>query len=416
MKRLLILVLLLAAAATTWAAGPYRHLDVNFDNHIDVGDINVLLDAILNGHTDPAEGEDEPVEDMLLAGGDISLLPSYDSSGVQYLDVNGKLINTVSTTDDVLNYLIANGWNAARVRLFVDPSKASTEDVGQGVLQSLEYITPLAKKIKDAGMQLVLDFHYSDSWADPLKQFTPAAWVGQSDSELATTIYNYTKQSLQALVAAGAKPDYIQTGNEISYGLCWGPQGGTLVKAVDDAGWTRFRTLEAQAIKACREVCPNAKVIIHTELVRNQTLLRTYYNNVNSLDYDIIGLSYYPYYHGFLPALESALTAMETAHPDKDIMIMETGYFHIWQPDNISYDYSETFPVSADGQQAFTEALVAKLKEHSSVKGVFWWFPEANDGGLWPNQVVDNWYNAGLWDNQTHRALPAIGALGEFAK
>ena len=424
MKKLFSIIVLMAVAAMSvaWAAGPlkaagpYRHLDVNFDNHIDVGDVNLLLDAILNGHSDPAEGEEPVGEDPLLAGGDISLLPSYAATSVQYLDYDGQLINSGNTLTDVIGFLTAEGWNAARVRLFVDPSQASSDDVGQGVRQDLEYVTNLGKAIKAAGMKFVLDFHYSDSWADPVKQFTPAAWVGQTDEQLAVTIYNYTKSCLNTLIEAGATPDYIQTGNEISYGILWGKQGSTYVKADNEAGWERFRTLEAQAIKACREVCPKAKIIIHTELVRNINLLRNYYNNVNSLDYDIIGLSYYPYYHGLLPQLESALSAMETAHPDKDIMIMETGYFHIWQADDVKYDYSATYPISAAGQKAFTEALVALLKEHQNVKGLFWWFPEANDGGLWPNQVRTDWYNAGLWDNQTHYAMPAIKSVGDFAK
>ncbi len=413
MKRVLLLLsmlIALVASAQSYRAGKYRHLDVNYDGHINVADVNTILNAILEGHEDPAEGEDDIVIPDYYAGGDISLLPSYEASGVNYYDTNNVFIA------DVIAYLKANGWNSMRVRLFVNPENATAEAVGEGVRQDLEYVKSLGARIKAAGLQFVLDFHYSDTWADPVAQTTPAAWASLSDSQLATQVYEYTRDCLAVLKAADAEPDLIQTGNEVSYGMCWAPEGGTAVKAVDSGGWSRFLNLERQAIKACREVCPDAKIILHTELVRNRSLLKSYYQNVDELDYDIIGLSYYPYYHGLFDALNGALDDMESAHPDKDIMIMETGYFHAWQPSDVKYDLSATYPISQDGQKQYTDALVAQLKAHKNVKGLFWWFPEANDGGLWPNQVRTDWYNAGLWDNQTHKASPAIASVGDFAK
>ena len=153
---------------------------------------------------------------MKFRGGDVSLLSRYEENGANYMDVNGTKIT------NMLAYLKQQGWNALRVRLFVDPSQASTADKGQGVCQNLDYVIALGKRIKRAGFQFLLDFHYSDSWADPAKQFTPAAWSSLSANELYTKIYDYTKDALQQLVAADATPDFIQTGNEISYGMLWG--------------------------------------------------------------------------------------------------------------------------------------------------------------------------------------------------
>ena len=143
-----------------------------------------------------------------------------------------------------------------RVRLFVDPSK----DNDKAVCQDLEYVKTLGKRIKNAGLKLILDFHYSDTWADPGKQWTPDAWKSLTDEQLNTKIYEYTKDCLEQLTAAGATPDFIQTGNEISFGMLWG------TKAVADgnntnrcytnspaANWTRFISLLKQAGKACRE-------------------------------------------------------------------------------------------------------------------------------------------------------------------
>ena len=112
-------------------------------------------------------------------GGDISMLPKYESAGVVYKDKTGK------TVQDVLGFFREEGLNAMRVRLFVDPSK----DSDKAVCQDLAYVKALGKRIKDAGMALLLDFHYSDTWADPGKQWTPDAWKNLNDAQLATKIY-----------------------------------------------------------------------------------------------------------------------------------------------------------------------------------------------------------------------------------
>jgi arabinogalactan endo-1,4-beta-galactosidase len=147
-------------------------------------------------------------------GGDISMLPKYEQAGVVYKDKNG---NTVS---DVIAFFKQEGLNAMRVRLFVDP----TQDNDKAVCQDLDYVKTLGKRIKDAGMQLLLDFHYSDTWADPGKQWTPDAWKSLNDADLANKVYEYTKDCLQQMKNAGAEPDMIQTGNEISYGMLWGTE------------------------------------------------------------------------------------------------------------------------------------------------------------------------------------------------
>ncbi len=352
------------------------------------------------------------------AGGDVSLLTKYEENGAKYYDANGTRIT------DMLTFLKEQGWTLLRVRLFVDPSNASSDDKGQGVVQDLDYVKALGARIKSAGFKFMLDFHYSDSWADPVKQYTPAAWTELSDDELTQKIYDYTRDCLEQLVEAGATPDYIQTGNEISYGMLWGAEDAStssLKKCYyySDDNWDRFTTLLKSAGTACREVCPNAKIIIHTERVANITALENIYTrmNNNGVDYDIIGLSYYSYYHGYLSQLKSALTRVESSFPSKDIMIVEAGYYHAYQPSDISYDYSSTYEVSDDGQLAFTQALIEELKSHTQVKGLLWWWPEANEYGLdWnTKRVTDNWYNAGLWDNSTGRAMQSVAALGEYA-
>ena len=347
-------------------------------------------------------------------GGDISMLPKYEEHGAMYKDHDGNNI------EDMLEFLRLQGWNSMRVRLFVDPANATDTEKGEGVCQDLDYVKALGKRIKEKGMAFVLDFHYSDTWADPAKQWTPASWVSLSDNDLYTKIYEYTKSVLQELKAAGATPDFIQTGNEISYGMLWGESGSSSLKKCytsNSANWSRFTTLLKKAGEACREECPDAKIIIHTERAAQTSVLKAFYDNMSSygVEYDIIGLSYYPYYHGDLNTLETAINTLETNFQGKDIMIVETGYSSHWSMGG-TFDYSGTYPYSEEGQKNFTEDLIDMLNNHGSVKGLYWWWPEANEYGLdWStNRVTDNWYNASLFDNETGKATHALSSLRTF--
>ena len=405
-------------------ANPGAAGDVNGDNEVNIADVNAIIDVILGG------GEQPPYNGPVV-GGDISMLTKYEAhqrmalrygiTNAHYYDVNGQII------DDVITWTKQQGWNAARVRLFVNPENASAADKGQGVIQNLDTVKVLGRRIKEAGMQFMLDFHYSDSWADPVKQFTPAEWAGLDDDALTQKVYEYTRDCLRALKAAGATPDYIQTGNEISYGMLWGPVGtpnSQLKKCYsgDETNWERFTNLLKAAGRACREECPQAKIILHTERVAKPSIMLNFYNQMKSkqVDYDIIGLSYYPYYHGGLTNLANALNNLTNSYQDKDIMIVETGYCYHYAITG-DYDLSSTWPITYEGQRKFTADLVARLKPYSKVKGLFWWFPEANEYGLGGNywntlHVNDAWYNAGLWDHQTGRALPALYELKSFVE
>lgn len=358
-------------------------------------------------------------------GGDISLLPTYEEHGALYQDKDGKPIS------DVLTFLKEQGLNAMRVRLFVDPSLASDEAKEQGVCQDLEYVKAIGKRIKDAGLQFMLDFHYSDTWADPSHQYFPESWLIWSWAPQ-QTVYNYTKDCLEQLVAAGATPDFIQTGNEISFGMLWGAvlngqyeedeQLGGGLKPNDnwsdyeDYHWDNFSEMLKSAVLACREVCPDAKIIIHTEqCANNPTLDVAFFKHIEKyeVDYDIIGTSYYPYYKGPISNLDKGLKKLESNFPDKQIMVVETGCgYHYEVGDKDKQYYALTY----EGQRQFTEELVTTLNEHPKVTGLFWWFLEANEYGLdWATKrVTRNWYNASLFDNETGCALPALYELKNF--
>ena len=349
-------------------------------------------------------------------GGDISLLPDYEKAKAKYYEKN-KLI----AQGTMLDYLKKQGWNAMRVRLFVDPSQAPDDHKDQGVRQDLDYVKALGKRIKDAGLKFMLDFHYSDTWTDPGKHSTPAAWSSMTATELTTQIYEYTKDCLQQLKAAGAEPDFIQPGNEITYGMLWPtahiwPAGG----GQDGGTWTNFTNYLASAIRACNEECPKAKIVIQTEMSKSTNVTNFYaqlkrYTNVK---YDIIGISYYPYYHGTLTTLENTIKILEKNYTDKKIQIVETGYYHAYYPDGATYKISTfpNWPATDAGQLQFTKDLIAMLNKHESVDGLYWWFPEANEKGVnYTNAVTPSgWYNASLFDNKTGRAMQALYELKNF--
>lgn len=346
-------------------------------------------------------------------GGDISLLPEYEEHGAKYKTHDGKDIA------DLLPWLHEEGMNAMRVRLFVDPSKYHGADADPNACQTLEYITPLCKRIVDAGFKLMLDFHYSDTWADPAKQYTPADWAGLSDEQLYDKIYDYTRETLESLKAAGVVPSFIQPGNEISYGMLWGPEGTPAsdqkkTLSGSDANWDRLGHLLRNAIRACNEVCPDAKIVIHTERVEQVMVLRNFYDKMKELnvEYDIIGLSYYPYFHGGMRVLTNALSSLQNRYPEKNIMIVETGYSYKWEVPGTNHDLTNEYPYSDAGQNKFAKDLVDTLEKYQSVNGLFWWWMEYNAY----NTSLSGWYNAPLFDCTTGRATSALKTICSFGE
>ena len=354
-------------------------------------------------------------------GGDISVLQSYEDNNVSYYD------NTGNKIDDVMKYLKSEsvGWNALRVRLFVNPNKtAPNKETGKvdgttdaQVCQDINYVVRLGKRIKQEGFAFMLDFHYSDTWADPSNQWTPKAWLSLNDTQLEQKTYDYTAECLQVLNEADATPDFIQIGNEVSYGMLWGayaPNSNTnrCYSSTIDANWTRFINLLKKASKACRDKCPEAKIIIHTERTGKPSATQSIYEKLSEVDYDIIGLSYYPFWHNGLSTLATTLNTLASSFPSKKVQIVETAYYYQNQP-AVDYDFLSTWPISESGQAAFAKDLVTELKKHSNVDGLYWWFPEENGNGP-DNKVLTGWVNRGLWNNTTHKAHSGLYELKAF--
>ena len=383
--------------------------------------LNILVTLLaLSCHGQPEpEPEPQPGDDNFYVGGDISMLKRYDDSFTHYLDQDGQGIS------DVLAYMKSEavGWNAQRVRLFVNPEQKSPEGTTDlQVCQDLDYVIELCKDIKRHGFALMLDIHYSDTWADPSNQWIPKAWASLNDEQLKDKVYSYTRDCILRFNAEGIHPDFIQIGNEVSYGMLWSAtvdRSSKTNRCYSDspqANWTRFINLLNAACMACRDTWPDAQVIIHTERAGQPEVTKDFYERVNNIGYDIIGLSYYPFWHNSLKVLSQTLNTLATNFPDKKVQIVETAYYYQYQPKvggGIDYDFSSVWPVSPEGQAAYAKDLITELKRHPNVNGLYWWFPEENGNGE-SFSVSSYWVNRGLWNNTTHRAHPALYVLKDF--
>ena len=345
-------------------------------------------------------------------GGDISMLKKFIDEGAIYKDYDDQPV-------EPLTFFKQQGWNAQRVRLFVDPANATDTEKKEGAIQDLEYVKALGKSIKDAGFSLMLDFHYSDTWTHPGQHGTPAAWKNLTADQMATKVYEYTKNCLQEMVNAGATPDFIQVGNEITDGMLF-PTGKI---SNSSESWDILVNLIKEGIKACNEICPQAKTVLHTEL-HNYDMVKTFYAKMANatVQYDIIGLSYYPDFHNSLTVFNTLLTQLETTYTGKQIMIVETGYGFEYQLAGAKYNFTSTYPLTDAGQQKFTKALIETLNTHERVTGLFWWYPEYNLNGIinktgtedWSKDFTSGYWNGALFWPRSGYPLSAIKELKSF--
>lgn len=365
-------------------------------------------------------------EKQRYVGGDISMLPQYEQYSSGYKDVNNRKIN------DLITWFISDcGWNTFRVRIFVHPNQKAPDykTTDYAICQDLAYVTKLGKRIKDAGAYFMLDFHYSDSWVDAGHIQAPAAWKGAKDSVMADSIATYTRYVLENLIAAGAKPDLVQVGNEIMYGLC-----GIQVHPYDKEGdnWEGYLGLLRAGCNTVRELCPEAKIIIHTDRPSNPSYNFYFYNKLrnNGVDYDVIGLSYYPFWHGYLTPeqvknksnkenLTSALTYLQSQFPEKEVQLVECAYnFQYWPTKGVNVDTQDAWPCSKAGQYAFVKDVVDALKPIDQVTGINYWFPEDAGNGDYVNWetkaglVEEEWSNRGFWNENSTTSGHTINRTG----
>ena len=241
-------------------------------------------------------------------GADISWLQSQEDRGTEFSDGGIK--------GDALEILRDNGFNYIRLRLFVDPRSELGYSRRDGYCD-LEHTLQMAQRIKQAGMMFLLDFHYSDNWADPQKQIMPQAWQTYSYMEVQEALYNHTREVLEALVKQGTAPDMVQVGNEVSNGMLW-PYGSVRHSFEGLCG------LLKEGVRAVREVTPEAAIMLHVALGGQHEESVRFFEAMNryGVEYDLIGQSYYPEWHGTLEELEFNLRDLATRY-HKPIIVVE---------------------------------------------------------------------------------------------
>ena len=341
----------------------------------------------------------------LLVGVDISFVELFESFGVIYRDEQGQ-------PKDLFQLMENNSINVIRLRLFTaNEEQAQKDPYNHG--NTLNLTLKLARRIKTHGLQFMLDFHYSDTWADPTHQTKPIAWANLTFEQLTNTLYNYTRDSLRAFVAQDTIPQYIQIGNEITNGMLF-PDGYT----GNNSNWTQFITLFDAASQAVRMVLQNeTKIIVHITPSTNWSSAKSFFDHaIGNIDFDIIGLSYYPYWDHNLIDLRFCLEQLSLNY-DKQIFIVETDYR--WKEDghlNSSMKNVTGFDETPEGQMHYAEYLAEMLSNLTDKKrenGLFWWGTEYV--ATQNNTKLDG-FELRSFFNASGVALPIVRSFGKFGR
>lgn len=315
-------------------------------------------------------------------GADVSFLADAERQGIVFTD-QGK-------PEDVLAMLRAHHYNWVRLRLFVNP--AASEDK---LPNDLPYTIALAQRAKKLGFHFLLDLHYSDTWADPGKQFTPAAWSGLKHKQLVAQVFAYTRDTLAAFARAGVQPEMVQVGNEITHGMLW-PDG----KLPDN--WDNLADLLKAGVAGVQAGSAGAKpkIMIHIERAGSYDEAVWFFDNLiqRHVPFDVMGLSYYPFWHGDTKHLRGTLHDLALKY-QRPIIVVETAAN--WTPSGEKGQ--KEFAETPEGQRNFLAAVDADVRAipQGLGAGVFWWEPAVP-----PSPIAGR----GLFDEQ-HRALPALGVF-----
>ena len=325
-------------------------------------------------------------EDFIM-GMDASCVPALEKGGVKYYDFDG-------TEKDVYEILSKNGINYIRVRIWNDPYDAGGNGYGGGNCD-IDNAVEIGKRATRYGMKLLVNFHYSDFWADPGKQMTPKAWKNMGIEEKCEALYQYTKESLQKLKDAGVDVGMVQIGNETNGAMCG-------EKSSDLGGWQRITQLMNAGSKAVREVCPEALIAIHFANPENADSYVSYGKNLDyyQVDYDVFASSYYPYWHGTLENLSQVLSNIAETY-GKKVMVAETSY--AFTPEDSDFngntigegsDVVTDYPMTLQGQANLVRAVIdTVVNKTTGGIGVFYW------EGTWISAGGSSWQeNSALWE------------------
>ena len=341
-----------------------------------------------------------------LAAADLSHLAYFESRGVTYKD-NGRV-------QDGIQILKNHGINCVRLRLFTSSAAQASADP-YNYINNTNYTVPLAVRVKNAGLKFLLDFHYSDSWADPGKQIKPSAWTNLNFTQLVRQMRTYNSNTITAFAAAGAMPDYVQVGNEITPGMLW-PDGRVSGSYDTSTQWHQLRQLMNAAIQGINEASGTPpKIIVHIDRSGDWGATQWFFDHLGQspdpVTFDIIGESYYPWWHGDLNALSNCLNNA-AQHYNKPVIVAETAF--PWTNSvPASFNPNLGIPLTPAGQVEYTIALTSVVKGVSGGKGagIFWW---GSEYVRLPGYDLANFEKTSLF-NYEGNTLPVADAVGGMA-
>ena len=314
----------------------------------------------------------------IISGVDISDYPKVSSYNPTFYDENNNEISFI-------NSLIQNGINTIRLRIWVNPIDESS---------SLDEVKEFSNELKSLGFKIWVAPHFSDTWAHPGQQQTPSDWSSLSFEELKIQVYTYTSQIMSEI-----NPDYIQIGNEINTGILF-PHG----RIADNQD--QFVELVNEGVNAVRNSSTNAKIILHCAGFESSNW---FFNIVNEVDYDVIGISYYPWWHGkSLDDLQNQLSSL-SINFEKEILIAETSYpftlgWNDWTNNNVGLEEHlilPDYPASPQGQMDFIRDIKNLVFEVNNGIGFCYWGADriawdgetSTNGSTWENQAVFDFEN-----------------------
>jgi arabinogalactan endo-1,4-beta-galactosidase len=378
----------------------YRWLHLSVSNQVTDEECTIRLYTDGNPDTWTSFDDFELVpgqETLSILGADISSLKKTEDLGGIYKDANG-------IPTDALQILIDHGLNYARLRVWLDPA--------DGYHNKAE-ILKMAARLKKENIKLLVDFHYSDVWADPGKQIKPAAWKDYDFVQLKKAVYDHTFDVCKSLAAQGTPPDMVQVGNEINAGILW-----------PDGKYDQMDNLAAllkEGYRAVKDSSDSTLVMLHIAEGGDNELARWWFDNITrrEVPFDVIGISYYPYWHGSLGELQYNLNDI-SARYDKDVIVVETSYAFT-EGDNDNFpnivDQKLTvphYPLTPEGQRDMLRNIMSIVRavDNGRGLGMFYWDATwtAVKGNGWDNTNPDAgnaWENQALFDFDG-KVLPAM--------
>jgi len=322
-------------------------------------------------------------------------ITGVDLSGLPGIEDHGGLFTESGIPRDALSIFKDHGVNFVRLRIWHSPA---------GGYSNLDHTLLMAQRAKAAGLGILLDFHYSDSWADPGQQTKPSAWQGLSFQELKDSVYHYTHDVIACLKNNDALPDMVQLGNEITCGLLW-DEGRVCGEYSTPQQWAQLADLLREGIRGLRDSLnqdDTVRVMIHVDRGGDNGGSRWFFDNLlaQNLEFELIGLSYYPWWHGTTDALRLNLQDIAQRY-GKDVVLVETAYPWTlgWNDNtqNVVGDSSQLhpgYPATVDGQRRFLRDVreIVRTTPQGKGVGVFSWAPEwisaPGQGSPWENLAL----------------------------